>query len=73
MHHMYRGVVLTPNPHLQCRGLKFGRAIPLPALRALVARKGGTFTFTFFTSPTVLLHSNYTQFYLSIISNKKCD
>ena len=26
-----------PHPHLQCRGLKFGRAIPLPALRALVA------------------------------------
>ena len=32
-----RGVVLTPHPHLQCRGLKLGRAIPLPALRALVA------------------------------------
>ena len=26
-----------PPPHLQCRGLKLGRAIPLPALRALVA------------------------------------
>ena len=26
-----------PQPHLQCRGLKLGRAIPLPALRALVA------------------------------------
>ena len=35
-----------PPPHLQCRGLKLGRAIPLPILRALVACKGGTFTFT---------------------------
>ena len=26
-----------PPPHLQCRGLKLGTAIPLPALRALVA------------------------------------
>jgi hypothetical protein len=26
-----------PPPHLQCRGLKLGRAIPLPSLRALVA------------------------------------
>jgi hypothetical protein len=34
-----RGVVLNPYPHLQCRGLKKGRAIPLPALRALVAYK----------------------------------
>ena len=32
-----RGVVLITHPHLQCPGLKFGRAIPLPALRALVA------------------------------------
>jgi hypothetical protein len=30
-------------PHLQCRGLTLGRAIPLPALKTLVARKGGTF------------------------------
>ena len=37
-------MALTLHPHLQCRGLKLGRAIPLPALRALVARKGGTFT-----------------------------
>ena len=29
--------MLTPQPHPQCRGLKLGRAIPLPALRALVA------------------------------------
>ena len=41
-----RGVVLIPHPHLQCRGLKLGRATPLPALRALVACIGGTFTFT---------------------------
>jgi hypothetical protein len=42
-----RSVVLTTHPNLQCRGLKKGRAIPLPTLRALVACKGGTFTFTF--------------------------
>ena len=30
-----------PHPHLQCRGLKQGRAIPLPTLRALVACIGG--------------------------------
>ena len=36
-----------PHPHLQCRGLKQGRAIPLPTLRALVACRGRTFTFTF--------------------------
>ena len=29
--------MLTPHPHLQCRCLKLGRAIPLPTLRALVA------------------------------------
>ena len=29
--------MLTPHPYLQCRGLKLGTAIPLPALRALVA------------------------------------
>ena len=33
-------------PQLQCRGLKKGRAIPLPTLRALVAYAEGTFTFT---------------------------
>ena len=27
----------SPHPNPQCRGLKLGRAIPLPALRALVA------------------------------------
>ena len=32
-----------PHPHFQYRGLKKGRAIPLPTLRALVACKGGTF------------------------------
>jgi hypothetical protein len=26
-----------PPPYLQCRGLKLGRAIPLPVLRVLVA------------------------------------
>ena len=35
-----------PHSHFQCRGLKKGRAIPLPTLRALVAYKGTTFTFT---------------------------
>jgi hypothetical protein len=30
----------APPPHLQCRGLKLGRAIALPILRALVACKG---------------------------------
>ena len=40
----------SPHPHLQCRGLKLGRAIPLPTLRAFVACKGGTFTFTFYTN-----------------------
>ena len=38
-------VVMAPHPHLQCRGLKYGTAIPVPTLRALVAHKGGTFTF----------------------------
>ena len=33
-----------PTPSLQCRGLKNGRAIRLPTLRALVAYTGGTFT-----------------------------
>ena len=37
-----------PPPHLQCQGLKQGTAIPLPTLRALVAYKGGTFTFTLY-------------------------
>ena len=37
-----RGVVLSPHPHLQCRGLKKGRATPVPILRALVACKGET-------------------------------
>ena len=36
--------MLTTHPHLQCRGLKVGRAIPLSALRALGAYKGRTFT-----------------------------
>ena len=35
--------MLIPQPHLQCRGLKLGRAIPQPALRALVACVGRTF------------------------------
>ena len=35
------------DPHLHYRGVKKGTAIPLPTLRALVAYKGGTFTFTF--------------------------
>ena len=38
-----------PSIHLQCRVLKMRRAIPLLTLRALVAYKGGTFTFTLFT------------------------
>ena len=33
--------MLTPHPHLQCRGLKLGSAIPLPALRVSVAYTGG--------------------------------
>ena len=37
-----------PTP-LHCRGLKKGRAIPLPALRALVAYKGETFSSNFCT------------------------
>jgi hypothetical protein len=41
-----RGVVLTPHPHLQYRGLKLGRAIPLSALRDLVTYTGRIFTFT---------------------------
>jgi hypothetical protein len=32
-----RGVVLTPHPYLQGRGLKLGRAIPVPTQRVLVA------------------------------------
>ena len=47
-------MVLTPHPHLPCRGLKKGKAIHLPTLRALVAYKGGTFTFTF----NIPLHSS---------------
>ena len=35
------------HPHLQCRGLKQGKAIPLPTLRVLVAYTGRTFTLTF--------------------------
>ena len=34
-----------PHPYFQCRGLKQGRAIPLPTVRALVAYTGGTFPF----------------------------
>ena len=41
------------SPHLQCRGLKLGRAIPLHALRVLVACYRETFTFTRATSITV--------------------
>ena len=37
------------DPHLQCRGLKLGRAVPLPTVKALVAYTGRTFTFTFTT------------------------
>ena len=33
------------HPHLQCRGFKKDGAIILPTLRALVAYKGGDFTF----------------------------
>ena len=36
--------MLTHHPHLQCRGLKLGRAISLFALRAVVAPKVGTIT-----------------------------
>ena len=36
---------MTPQPYLQCRGLKKGRAIAVPTLRALVAYKGRTLTF----------------------------
>ena len=46
-------MVLTPYPHLQCLGFKKSRAIPLPTLRALVAYKGGTFTFTFMFVETI--------------------
>ena len=34
-------------PHLQCRGLKLGRVIPVPTPRAFVACIGRTFNFTF--------------------------
>ena len=36
-----------PHPLLQYRGLKLGRAIPLPVLRDFVACIGRNFTFTF--------------------------
>ena len=39
------GRVVDPQPHLQCRGLKKGRAIPLPTLMVLVAYKGRNFIF----------------------------
>ena len=42
-----RGVE-PPQPHLQCRGLKLGGAIPLPSIRAVVVYKGGTFTFIYY-------------------------
>ena len=37
------GCGADPHPHLQCRGLKQGRAKPLPTLRALVACTGRTY------------------------------
>ena len=43
--HKYSSSCWTPRPHLQCRGLKLGRSMPLPTLRAFVAYKGRTFTF----------------------------
>jgi hypothetical protein len=39
------GVVLTPDPHLQYRGLKKGTTIHLLTLRTLVIYKGEIFTF----------------------------
>ena len=55
----------NPYPHLQCRGLKKGRAIHLPTLRALVAYKGGTFyrllksTQTIYRMKTVIFSNRY--------------
>ena len=53
-----------PQPHLQCRVFKKGRAIPLPTLRAMLAYKGRTFTFTvhrFLCNVLFLLYFNETQ------------
>ena len=58
-------MVLTPHPHLQCRGLKLGRAIPIPALIALVARKGGTFTFRFLLRKEEYGH--YVEFGIAVL------
>ena len=49
-------MALTPHPYLQCRGLKKGRAIPLPTLRALVAYKGGPLP-DLYPPHYILLHS----------------
>ena len=56
-------MVLTHHPHLQCRGLKMGRAIPLPTLRALVVYTGRTFTFTITVSSYV-----YRRLYINLVS-----
>ena len=61
------GVMLTLHPHLQCRGLKLGRDIPLRALRALVARKGGTFTIYF------IPHCNQSYICISYVNGSVCN
>ena len=57
-----------PHPHLQCRGLKQGRAIPLPTLRALVAY---TFTllmqFFFVSSYCLLVFFFYMHYFPAVI------
>ena len=54
-----------PRPHLQCRGLKLGRAIPLPALRPLVACIGRTFTLH-----TINSNSRISNYQFSLFSEK---
>jgi len=55
------GVGLTPYPHLECRGPRKSRAIPLLTLRAFVAYEKGenlpiSFNSYFKQSPSHLLH-----------------
>ena len=56
-----------PHPHLQFRGLKNGRATPLPTLRALVAYEGGTFTFFTFTLTFTLSSTFMLAVFLTIL------
>ena len=59
-----------PHPHIQCRGLKLGRAIPIPTVRALVACYREKRYLIYYRNRYKLTHDRLEQLLISTLCNR---